>query len=343
MSAPTVAREGSAEADLRGRLAALPACLREIAVLVAADAGAAAAVPAAASVLVTGIGGSEAPARMLAELWRGSGVAASFVPLSAFVSTAPTTTTTAGDRRDCTLVVFSQGLSPNARLALARAGEFREALLFTSVKDDPALARFAALGGRVVVLPPSSERGTLVRVLGPCAAMLAAALHTGAAAASDVEALVAAITRAPARVPDVPLRARVAFVTAAGYGELCHAMKNTWLEALCAPEPPSWDVLQIAHGPFQQFFDDEILLIALERDGAERALWERLATMLVPSRHSLVRLSSSLPRALAPIDHLVQVLELVCRALRHAPRDLGAWAGSGLDAPLYGLGSEEEA
>jgi hypothetical protein len=322
----------AAETVIRGRLAALPACLREVAGRVGAGAGA--GLGRDGGVVVTGVGASEAPARMIAELWREAGVAASFAPLSAFASGSRA----AKDRRG--LVVFSQGLSPNARLALARAGEFREALVFTSVREDAALARFVAQGGRAVVLPPEREQGALVRVLGPCAAMLAAALHTGAAAADDVDALLAALAEAPARVPDTPRRARVAFVTAGGYGELCHAVKNAWLEGLCAPEPPVWDVLQIAHGPFQQFFDDEILLLALERGGEEHALWDRLATMLVPTRHTLVRLRSSLPRALAPIDHLVLVLELVCRALRHAPRDLGAWPGSGLDAPLYELGAE---
>ena len=98
--------------------------------------------------------------------------------------------------------------------------------------------------------------------------------------------------------------------------------------------------MRIAHGPFQEFYGGEILLVALERSGDERALWDRLETMLVPGRHTLVRLRSPLPRALAPIDHTAQVMELVCRALRHAPRDLATWPGSGLDAPLYALGEE---
>jgi creatinine amidohydrolase len=238
-------------------------------------------------------------------------------------------------------VVFSQGLSPNARLALACAHDFGEAFLFTSAPRDPAVARFEGHGGHVVPLPPSAEPGTLVRIIGPCAAMLAASLHAGAAQSAEVDRLLAALDDVAARVPPVITRtSRVAFVTAAGYGELCRAVKNVWLEALSAPEPSMWDVLEVVHGPFQQFYHSEIVLVALERDGEERLLFDRLERVLVPGRHTLVRLRSSLPPSLAPIDHVAQVIELVCRALAESPRDLGAWLGSGLDAPLYEVGGE---
>jgi len=318
----------SCEAVLRGRLALLPACLREVAQRVSASSH------ARGPVVVTGIGGSEAPARMMAELLRAhAGTSARFVPLSAFTPGAP-------PLEGAALVVFSQSLSPNARLALERAPAFAHASLFTSVRGGPLRARFEAAGGQVIALPPESEQGTLVRVVGPLAAMLAAALHTGAASPLDVEPLLHAIADAPARLPPVAHRGNIAFVTAGGYGELCHAAKNVWLEALGAREPAMWDVLGVAHGPFQQFFDSETLLVALEREGEERALFDRLERMLVPGRHTLVRLRSSLPRAVAPIDHLAQVIELVCRRLDASPRDLGGGLDSGLDAPLYELGKE---
>jgi creatinine amidohydrolase len=311
----------SAEALLRARLAELPRCLRDVA-------AGRPTIERSSSFVVTGIGASEAPARAMAALARTELRArAAFVPLSAFASRSPE-----GD----VLVVFSQGLSPNARLALARAGDYASSVLFTSVREP-----IPGFGGRIIVLPPEREDGTLVRVLGPSAAMLAAAIATGAA--DDVDPLFDAIASAPARARDAArhvesarLFGRVAFVTTAGHGELCHAARNAWLEALCTPEPPSWDVLQIAHGPFQEFFDSEILLIALEL--GEDALVDRLARMIVPERHALVRLRSSLAPALAAIDHVAQVHELVCCALAARPRDLGAWPGSGRDAPLYDLG-----
>jgi creatinine amidohydrolase len=272
---------------------------------------------------------------MMAELLRQTvHASASFQPLSAFA-------TRSLGARGGTLVVFSQGLCPNARLALDCVSHFDAAFLFTSAEREPQVTRFQEQGGHVVGLPPSSEPGTLVRVVGPCAAMLAAALHTGSAQAADVNALVAALGDVPARVPPSAVRAgRVAFVTANGYGELCRAAKNVWLEALSVPEPPMWDVLEVVHGPLQQFFDAELTLFALERDGEEGFLFDRLERVLVAGRHRLVRLRSPLPLAVAPIDHVAQVIEIVCRVLAASPRDLGAWVGSRLEAPLYELGVE---
>ena len=344
----------TAEQILRARAAELPACLREVA------AGITPAPRSDDAFVVTGIGASEGPARAMAALLRATwNVRATFTPLSTFAVGEPRAL---GDA----LVVFSQSLSPNACLALDRAREFTRAALFTSTPSAPstpedatsgsaraALARFRE-HGRVVTFPSACgdgadaiarERGTLVRVLGPCAATLAAALHVGAANARDVPALLEAIDAASAHaraatshLDDAELDGRIIFVTAGEYGELCSGIGSLWLEALYAPRPPVCDVLQIAHGPFQEFYGSPMLLVALERPGAESALFDRLAQMLVPERHSLVRLSSPLLAPLACIDHLAQVNELVCRALRARPRDLRAWPGAGRDGPLYELG-----
>ena len=60
--------------------------------------------------VVTGGGLSEGPARVLVALLRGAGRDARFVPQSAFVDwTEP-------PDEQCALVLFSQGLAPNARL-----------------------------------------------------------------------------------------------------------------------------------------------------------------------------------------------------------------------------------
>ena len=331
----------SAEDVLRARAAKLPACLAEVAEGLAPEPR------TGEAFVVTGIGGSEGPARAMAALLRATwGVRAAFVPLSAFLVGEPRAL---GE----VLVVFSQALSPNARLALARAGEFERALLFTSSLAEDARALLHA-NVRVVELPAAggaareaieAEQGTLVRLLGPATAMLAAALSTGAASPSDVPALLAALGSAEARAreaiaapSDAELEGPVAFVTAGGYGELCAAIATHWLEALYATRPPILDVLELAHGPFQAFYDRPILLVALERGDAERPLFDRLASMLVPGRHRLVRLTSSLPAPLAPLDHLAQAHELVCRAIRARPRDLFTWPGNGHDGPLYHLG-----
>src|SRR5262249_17936819 len=102
----TAWREG--HALLAERLRALPAALR-------ADVCLRGAVPRAARRFVTtGAGGSGAHGRFLAQLLgEHAGVAARFEPLGRFASPLP------ADAAETVLVVFSQGLSPNAWLALA--------------------------------------------------------------------------------------------------------------------------------------------------------------------------------------------------------------------------------
>lgn len=310
------------------------------------------ALPPDAGVVVTGVGGSEGPARYLAMLLQLGGRRAAFAPLSTYAlprRTAPVDT----------LVIFSQGLSPNARLALRRAADHRAAILFTSV--DAARAApdvrachdaFEDAGGRVVRLPPDEESGTLVRLVGPAIALLVAARFAASLDASLFE--VGLLARAPelaasagararqaaASLPELALHRRLAFVAAGPWLEGGHGLRCAWLEGLGAPEPPLWDVLQIAHGPFFELFDEEFTLVTLEHEGedAESALFDRLAAMLVPPRHALLRLRSALPPPLGAIDHELLVTALLLRALAERSKDLGGALGS--DAPLYGLGRD---
>lgn len=336
----------SAHDILRARAADLAMCLEEVASGLAEEGR------TGEAFVVTGIGASEGPARAMAALLRATwGVRATFLPLSAFLVRSARAH---GD----VLVVFSQSLSPNARLALRRAREFARTVVFTSASAQEDLERIlAGARARVVTLPSkggrardaiAKEDGTLVRLLGPASAMLAAALWTGASHAADLPALLEAIRTAPARareatgaVTDAELEGRVALVTAGGYGEMCVGVSTYWLEALYAPRPPVLDVLELAHGPFQSFYDASIVLVTLEGAGpVETQVFDRLARMVVPERHRLVRLTSALPPPLAPLDHLMQVHELVCRAARARPRDLAEWPGRGRDGPLYDIEGE---
>jgi creatinine amidohydrolase len=310
------------------------------------------ALPRDAGVVVTGVGGSEGPARYLALLLHLAGRRAAYTPLSTYALARPASP-------EDTLVLFSQGLSPNARLALRRAPEHRAAILFTSVDAARAapelracLDAFTGAGGRVVLLPPDDESGTLVRLVGPAIALVAAARFTAGQEGSRLDPV--ALARVPALGASAPARAaaaaaslpplalhrQLAFVAAGPSLEGCHGLRCAWLEGLGAREPPLWDVLQIAHGPFHQFFDEEITLVTLEHDGddAERELFDRLAGMLVTPRHALLRLRSALPPPLGALDHELLVTALLLRALGERSKDLGG--ALGCDAPLYGLGRD---
>lgn len=303
------------------------------------------------SVVVTGVGASEGPARYLAMLLHLAGRRAVFTPLSTFVlgGSAPL-----GDA----LLIFSQGLSPNARLALRHAHEHHDTILFTSTvharlqgEERACLDEFVAAGGRCVELPPDDESGTLVRLVGPTVALLAAArfaaLHGAPAIDAEDIARVPGLAataearadRAMASLPPLALHKRLAFVAAGPLVDGHEGLRGKWLEGLGAAEPPVWDVLSTAHGPFLQLFDEEFTIVTLEHERAPRMegeLFDRLRRMLVPERHTVLRLAAALPSPLGVIDHDLLVTALLVRALRERSKDIGGALGA--DAPLYGLG-----
>ena len=124
---------------------------------------------AAARLVATGIGSSEAHARLLAHLVaERTGRRARFVPASALLAPG------AAPAAD-TLVVFSQGLSPNARLVLAHVARWRQ----RRARDGGHRRRSPGAAARprrdvVVSFAGEDEYGTLVRVTGPLAGYLCA-------------------------------------------------------------------------------------------------------------------------------------------------------------------------
>ncbi len=171
---------------------------------------------AASSIVATGVGSSAAHARFLVHLLANEiGVPARFASPGSFVA-AP------GARaRDELLVVFSQGLSPNARFALAHPEAWRRVVLVTATapeggtRPDAAekhglLERFTAAGGCIVPMPGADEYGTLLRLTGPLvgyltALRLAKALAPARAALPGIFSIPssrvrAAVAKAPGRV-----------------------------------------------------------------------------------------------------------------------------------------------
>ncbi|HEY1089174.1 MAG TPA: hypothetical protein VGE37_15825 [Archangium sp.] len=293
------------------------------------------------SVVLTGIGASEAVTRSIEPWFRHElRIRVTQVPLSSFI---------ADDVRmqGQTLVVLSQELSPNATLALSRAKEFQQALLITSLDaNDSRLDGFRSHGGQVWTLPPKEERGLLVRAEGPMAAAFALvrlglegvgremplAMH---GLPTLVDSALDSGFRAAQRWPLEQLRAPM--VATGWYAHCLELLAWTWMEALWTEPPPTWDVLQLAHGPWQQRFNHPGPWLALTRPDDAPQLWSRLESML-PSRQSLVRVPATLPGPLAIFEHLSWVQGLLAGLLLRAPQDLTQWPGKGTDGPLYDLG-----
>ncbi len=350
---------------LQSRNASIPGLLR-IALTSPVDEEEIARSIARGGVVTTGAGSSAAHARFLASVLVELGVPARFAPLSAFLERPSQAAA------DQTLIVFSQGLSPNARLALEHAERWHAMWLATASGSDVAgseappggdddarrraLDDAVAAGAHLLTYPGANEYGTLLRIIGPMTGY-AAALRFAAAAAGpsgsgvpwrDVAAdeICRAVAGASDKLHDEAgdlaaheLETNLMLLASGTHCERLENLRLKFLEGTLRPAPPVWDVLDLAHGPFQQMFARRVTLIALARAdaGREDEMLARISTMLDPGRHRLVRLAAELPGPLAIFEHEALMNELMLRYISERRIDPCDWPGRGADTPLYGI------
>jgi creatinine amidohydrolase len=319
-----------------------------------------------AGVLTTGAGSSAAHARFLASVLAELGVPARFAPLSEFLASPPP------PAAQQTLVLFSQGLSPNARLALQRIESWHAVWLVTAGGEEVAGAEAApggddvarrravdaavAAGVRVLSFPAAGEFGTLLRIIGPMTGYAAALRFATAAAATppgwstvSVEAIVRAVSGAAETLSRVAgdlhaheLERNLLFVASGAHTARVENLRLKFLEGTLRPAPPVWDLLDLSHGPFQQIVAGPATILAFSRADAagEQALLERLSGMLDPARHRFVRLTAELPGPLAIFEHEALMNEIVLRYIEERRIDPCQWPGKDADGPLYSFGAD---
>ncbi len=306
--------------------------------------------------IVTGTGSSEAHARYLAMLINlHTDRAAAYLPLSGFVTAEPAAFA------QKTLVVFSQGVSPNARIALNRRGDFAHCILFSATtpaaaraagKTDRAelLQRLLDEGGELVEFPLAEEYTTLIRFVGPLAGYLACLQFASRFAgcrfpAPTAEAILPLLdTPPPADLLDAMIRLPSAFsqgfnlVTAAPISDFAQNLACKFMEGLFWPCPPISDFLQFAHGPFQQMNAHPKPVIVFQGGSpAEAELVGRSVRMLRD-----VGLGAFVIRADAPPLYSIFGFEaatnaLVFEVMRRLRVDQVNWPGKGRDDLLYGF------
>lgn len=297
---------------------------------------------------VVGVGASEAPARLLVTALLSQGIHSRFVPISSYLEREVPKAQT----KTSALVVFSQGLSPNAQIALSHARDYRTAFLFTSV--DPAgegerSALLRQFSGAFLRHPPVSEAGSLVRLVGPvCASLLglrlvSALVEVRAGKAPDFAASLPQVPAEYARIAGQrvePLLTDPAACLALGSDvELARVLMWKWQEGLYTPLPVASDVLAFAHGPLQSLYDRSAVILALEREGskAARDVYARLTRTLAPSRHQVRRLLARLPSSLAFFEFDAWVTGLLLAEMEARRIDPGVWPGQATDQPLYSV------
>ena len=339
---------------LEERIASLPELLRRLAAL---DNPPLPIRPASVRRFVTtGLGSSAAHARFLAfAIEESLGLPVRYAPMSSLGSPPAT----AGED---VLILFSQGLTPNARPVLAAASRWRHVVVVTAAREGPQddvksrlLRDLRAAGGSVRTIPGEDEYGTLVRVVGPMlgyleAIRLVAAIGRPTSASLPIldidelcerigragDVLDRALDRAALRSLD-GLEHGLGLLALGDYGTLAANLQYKVLEGMLLALPPVWDLLEFAHGPLQQGFAGPMTLLALTHagDGAERALLDRVAATLAPDRHRIVELEAALPGALAIFEHEAMFDRLMLRWIAKRRLDQTNWPGRGRDRALY--------
>src|SRR5262245_17292313 len=206
------------------------------------------------SILTTGIGSSAAHSRYLAWLLRKyCGLNAAHVSSGAFIA-AP-----APQAREEAVIVFSQGLSPNARLPLSWAGRFGATILVTAAGSETgeraeALQRAQDSGVIIIPMAVDPEYEVLLRIAGPAAGYAVAlrlAAHCGSGIEVNTNEIASAIDSAGSRAESLVGGADaclftdpIAFVTTHGYGDLASNLSSKVVEGMFLAAPTVIDALE---------------------------------------------------------------------------------------------------
>jgi creatinine amidohydrolase len=281
--------------------------------------------------------------------------AAAYLPLSGF---------TASQRESFTgrtLVVFSQGVSPNAQIALRRHREFAHAILFTATTPEVAAAagkpdraallqELQAAGAELIVFPLAEEYTTLIRFVGPMAGYLACLQFTAQLAGCRFQLPPAAAIRgllgcAPpadllAAMLDSPADFARGFnlVCAAPISEFAQNLACKFMEGLFWPCPPVSDFLQFAHGPFQQMSAHPHPVVILQGDSPlEAELVRRSVRMLAGAGLRGYVVPVDAPPLTSIFGFEAAFNRLVFALLQRLGTDQVNWPGKGRDDALYGF------
>lgn len=306
---------------------------------------------------VAGVGSSEAHARFLVYGLQGAGIPARFVPLSAYwTGRLPLRRAATGVGQ----VVFSQGFSSNAQIALYSKFQYKERILATAATVDnlvdsgkneraDRLHGFQSEGGHLWPLSPSEEYTILIRVLGPAVAFMEVlklldALHPDAAILPGADTLADAMDEAHARGVEAAERwndtgNHSPDLAAVGFpADLLINISCKWVEGLFFDAPGLHDALGLAHGPFQQRTKSPRPLLVLSgpdrTDSEAVAALERLWESLNAPVHEI---RSPLPFPASLLYYECFFNAMLCELAAGLDVHQVDWPGKGRDGPTYGL------
>src|SRR5262245_1459268 len=305
------------------------------------------------SVITTGLGSSFAHAAYLAYVLRTHGRFSAWEVPTGTLLTSPRS-----DAREQALVVFSQGLSPNARPPLAQTRNFGCTVLVTAARRESgerseALRRAEDAGVVIIEMPAAPEYEVLLRILGPligyAVALRIAAAQPGVALNVDANAIATAITDATERTTSLLSGADrrvfsdpITFVTTGGYGVLTSNLCGKVLEGMFLQAPIAVDADEFAHGTLQEAAGKNRTFIALSRTVPHDAELLARVRSVLESQHRWLEMHAHLPEPFQIFEHEAAMNVLVLNAIADRRLDQKEWPGKGQDGPLYSIASVED-
>ncbi len=306
--------------------------------------------------VITGLGSSEAHARYLVELAnsRKPG-SAQFLPTTAFYAPLEKEA-----YADTSLILFTQGMSSNARIALQQRHLFKETILFTAAdilsleaadkQDALEIYRELEAKNSVILLPERDEYTILLRFVGPLCGYLGAyqwinqdnpsAQKFDSKHIESIENSLAVINE-----DNWQIYAKQ-FIQGVEYnftGEVSNYVQNLAykrVEGVFASQPVCRELLQFAHGPFQQNIASPVhQWIFSGNTDTERSLINEVCPLFARLGSAYTVIESPLPAPFSILYFELFLNEVLRRAMPMVAHSQIQWPGKGQDGEAYHLSS----
>jgi len=300
--------------------------------------------------VITGVGSSEAHGKFLTYLINThTNYTAEFWVLSQFIE-QPKIDKGAG------LIVFSQGLSSNAQLALKKKDTFSQCVLFSAVSHTTEnkekrtlLLKLGEEGVQHVQCTPDNEYTLLIRVAGPLTGYLTCLQWVTQTLEGTMPEQPQSLfeTLAAARKVGREL-ANKELLTQINKGSVILTQGPTSLfsqnlgykltEGLFTQQPQLCDILSFSHGPFQALCNQLThAFVLLGSSSHERLLEKKAIPLLEHCTSSYYSYQSQLPAPWTIFEYEMFFNGLIEGLLPLSSADQINWPGKGEDGSLYDL------
>lgn len=302
--------------------------------------------------IITGVGSSEAHAKFLSYLINThTAYTAEFWPLSHFIDLPPHT-------RNAGLVVFSQGLSSNAQLAINQREAFEQCVLFSAISKKTAaddkkmlLQKLEQDNVQHVSFTPDNEYSLLIRVAGPLTAYFACIEWTQKALRGNVppcpDFFFDALSESRLRGKHLANRALLRLLkqgsfllTRSPLSLFSQNLAYKLTEGIFVRAPQRYDILSFSHGPFQALCAQPAYgFVLLQDTPQDKQLVEKAKPLLEQGTSHYFLYEAKLPEPWSIFEYEMLFNGLLEAALPLSRADQRNWPGKGLDGTLYDLHS----